>query len=71
MKNRINIENLPTGYAGNGYHLYNYLLWKSEEDYVESIYKFKHFEYKYLGCYLEKLGFESPFQINRKNIENK
>ena len=69
MKNRINLGDLPTRYDGNGSHLYNYLLWKSEEDYIKSIYKFKHFEYKYLGCNFEKLGYELPFQINRKNIE--
>lgn len=69
MKNRIDLENLPKGYVGNGYHLYNYLLWTSEEDYLESIYKFKHFEFKYLGYYFEKLGYEIPFLINRKNIE--
>ena len=27
MKNRINLEDLPTEYRGNGSHLYNYLLW--------------------------------------------
>jgi hypothetical protein len=61
MKLRLDLNELPNNYNGIGYHLYEYLKWKGEEDYIESIFKNQQFEFNGIELILKKLGKNLPF----------
>ena len=68
MKLRIDLQNIPENYSGNGYHLHKYLFWNHEYEYIEEIYKHQRFTYTGLATFFEKIGQSVPFCNNIINV---
>jgi len=67
MKARIDLQNIPKKYSGDGAHLHNYLLWLNEYDLIESIYNHEIYRSNVLESFFKNIGQKIPFYDDISN----